>query len=223
MATEATLNAVEVRVLGAMVEKQIATPEYYPLSLNALTNACNQKSNRNPVVSFDEKTVVRALDSLREKKLVWVFKGVDSRVPKYGHIFTEAFELSDKELAAMCVLMLRGPQTVGEIRGRAGNLYNFEGLEDTEAALESLMAKDPQPLVARLPRQAGMKEHRYAHLLSGPVEIEEQEVSVKPEPAAIEVRMENERITRLEEEVAALRRDLAELGQRFDEFKKQFE
>ena len=116
-----TLSETEIRVLGSLVEKKISTPEYYPLSLNALTHACNQKTNRDPVVSYDDQMVLHALDSLREKKLVWVFKGVDSRVPKYGHIFPEAFDLNDREVAVMCVLMLRGPQTVGEIRARTGH------------------------------------------------------------------------------------------------------
>src|SRR5438132_14000438 len=140
-----------------MVEKKITTPEYYPLTLNALTNACNQKSSRDPVVSVDEKTVVRALDSLREKKLVWVITGADHRVPKYGHLFAEGFDLTPPETSVLGVLMLRGPQTPGEIRGRTGPLYNFEELAEVEATLQSLMEKEPRPLVARLPRQPGFK------------------------------------------------------------------
>jgi len=217
------LNDVEVRVLGSLVEKKITTPEYYPLTLNALTNACNQKSSRDPVVAFDEKTVVRALDGLREKKLAWVVTGADHRVPKYGHLFPEAFDLTPPEAAVLCVMMLRGPQTPGEVRGRTGPLYNFEGLSEVEATLQGLMEKEPRPLVARLPRQPGFKESRYAHLLSGQVEIEEREVAPRPEPATAEVRAENERIAQLEAEVEQLRQAMTELRQQFLDFRKQFE
>src|SRR5262249_32921989 len=143
------LTPAEVRVLGSLVEKEITTPEYYPLTLNALTNACNQLSNREPVVSFDEKTVARALESLREKKLAWMVTGV-GRVQKYEHRFAEAFHLAAQEIAVLCVLMLRGPQTVGEIRGRTGRLYEFKELDEVELTLQALMAVQP-PLVARLP------------------------------------------------------------------------
>ncbi|MGB8508559.1 MAG: YceH family protein, partial [Pyrinomonadaceae bacterium] len=166
---DALLNETEVRVVGALVEKQVTTPEYYPLTLNALVHACNQTSNRDPVVSFDEKTVAHALETLREKNLVYIFYGSDSRVPKYKHILTEIYRLTAQELAAMCVLMLRGPQTVGEVRGRTNRLYNFEGLADVEATLEALANREDGPLVARLPRQPGRKEARYAHLLAGEV------------------------------------------------------
>ncbi|MCA1558360.1 MAG: YceH family protein, partial [Acidobacteria bacterium] len=157
------LDEVEVRVLGALVEKQITTPEYYPLTLNALALACNQKSNRHPVVNYDEETVSHAVETLRAKNLVYVFYGSTSRVPKYKHMMGEIFELTAQELALMCVLMLRGPQTVGELRGRTDRLYDFNGLDEIEETLSSLTGKEPQSLVSKLPRQPGQKEVRYAH------------------------------------------------------------
>ena len=216
------LNSVEVRVLGSLVEKEITTPEYYPLTLNALVNACNQISNRDPVVSFDEKTVARALESLREMKLAWMVTGV-GRVPKYEHRFAEAFQLAAQEIAVLCVLMLRGPQTVGEIRGRTGRLYEFKELEEVDLTLQALMAAQP-PFVVRLPRQPGTKEARYAHLLAGEVHVEEQrQPTSRLEPATVDVRQENERLAALEAELVQVRADLTELQQQFLEFKKQFE
>ncbi|HEV3468767.1 MAG TPA: YceH family protein [Pyrinomonadaceae bacterium] len=219
---DALLNEVEVRVVGSLVEKQVTTPEYYPLTLNALVNACNQISNRDPVVSFDEQTVARALESLRAKNLVYVFYGSDSRVPKYKHMMTEIFRLSPAELAAVCVLMLRGPQTVGEVRGRTGRLYSFADLAEAEATLDAL-ARREEPLVMKLPRQPGRKEARYAHLLAGAPEVEESRPEPRVEPAVREVRAENERLARLEAEVETLRGEVTELRRQFDEFKKQFE
>jgi len=219
------LTPAEVRVLGSLIEKQITTPEYYPLTLNALTNACNQVSNRDPVVSFDDKIVARALESLREKKLVWLVTGVGSRVPKYEHRMTEAFTLAEQEVAVMCVLMLRGPQTPGEIRGRTARMYEFQTLEEVDQVLEALMVVDPNPFVIKLPRQPGTKEARYAHLLGGEVKIEEPaQVSMpKLEAATLEVRAENERMAKLEHEIETLQLELSELKQQFLEFKKQFE
>ena len=216
------LNEVEVRVLGAMIEKQITLPDYYPLSLNAVTNACNQKSSRNPVVSYDEQTVMRALDSLREKGLAWVFKGADSRVLKYGHVFEKSYELNELEVAVMGVLMLRGAQTPGEIRSRANPLWNFDSLEEVEATIQGLIEKDTGALVVRLPRQAGTKESRFMHLLSGEVPVDYQEAAPREAPAP-KARVDEERVIRLEEEVSALRREVAELRQQFLDFKKQFE
>jgi uncharacterized protein YceH (UPF0502 family) len=218
-----TLSETEIRVLGSLVEKKISTPEYYPLSLNALTHACNQKTNRDPVVSYDDQMVLHALDSLREKKLVWVFKGVDSRVPKYGHIFPEAFDLNDREVAVMCVLMLRGPQTVGEVRARTGHLHNFDGLGEVEATLISLTEREGKPLIVKLPRQAGFKESRYAHLLGGPINVEEMEAASRADSQAARSHSLGERVSLLQEEVETLRRELAELQGQFLEFKKQFE
>ncbi|HEX8474663.1 MAG TPA: YceH family protein [Pyrinomonadaceae bacterium] len=220
---DALLNDREVRVLGSLVEKQVTTPEYYPLTLNALTHACNQISNRDPVVSYDEPTVVRALDSLREKKLALVVYASGSRVPKYKHLMMEAFGFTtQQELAVMCVLMLRGAQTVGEIRGRGERLFSFKGLPEVEATLEALMNRE-RPLVVKLPRVTGHKESRFAHLLAGEVTVEELEIAPRAEAATVLVRSENEKIARLEDEVAGLRGDVAELRKQFDEFKKQFE
>src|SRR2546426_12278137 len=197
-----TLNDVEVRVLGALIEKEITTPDYYPLSLNALMTACNQSSNRNPVVHFDEDTVARAADSLREKKLVHLIDRSESRVSKYRHVLYEAMNLSRPAIAVMCVLMLRGPQTIGEIRTRSARLYDFGSLDQVETTLNSLISSEPS-LVVRLPRQVGQKEVRYAHLLSGEVKFTE------PEP-------ELDRLGKLEKEVE-------DLKQQFEQFRKQFE
>lgn len=225
---DALLNEVEVRVVGSLIEKQVTTPEYYPLTLNALVNACNQLSNREPVVSYDEKTVARALESLREKNLAYVFYGSDSRVPKYKHVMPEIFHLTPPELAVMCVLMLRGPQTTGEIRGRTGRLYEFADLPEVEATLEKLMAHEDPALVARLPRMAGQKEARYAQLLAGEVAFVaaaavEHPRAPRAEAAVLEVRAENEKISGLEAEVETLRREVAYLREQFESFKKQFE
>ena len=217
------LDEVEVRVLGALVEKQLTTPEYYPLTLNALVLACNQKSNRNPVVAYDEETVNRAIDSLRGKNLVYVFYGSTSRVPKYKHMMGEIFDLSPQELALMCVLMLRGAQTVGELRGRTDRLYDFSGLDEVEDALRSLSNKEPQPLVVKLPRQPGQKEVRHAHLLSGEVNLEyaPEKEGAEAEDASRPVK--SDRLKDLEQEVETLRAQLNGLRQEFEEFKKQFD
>jgi uncharacterized protein len=160
------LNDIDVRVLGSLVEKDLTTPEYYPLSLNALVNACNQTSNRDPVVKYDEPTVKSAVDRLRKYSLVRSIQRADARVMKYMHLMRDAMSLEPPELAAMCVLMLRGPQTVGEIRTRSGRLFEFPSLEEAEATLNTLMTR-AEPLVARLPRQPGQKEARFSQLLGG--------------------------------------------------------
>lgn len=221
----APLNAAETRVLGSLIEKQIATPDYYPLTLNSLTLACNQLTNREPVVSFDEQTVVRALDGLRDKRLATQFHGAESRVAKYKHTLTDVFLLTPAEIALLCVLMLRGPQTIGELRTRSERLFTFDNLPEVEASLTALATRESGPLVAKLPRQPGTKESRYAHLLSGPVDrgASASPTPPIPEPAILAVQAENERLAKLEEETAALRRELAELRQQFAEFRKQFE
>jgi uncharacterized protein YceH (UPF0502 family) len=223
--TLAPLSATEVRVLGALIEKQITTPDYYPLSLNALVNACNQLTNREPVVSYDETTVVRALDGLREKRLATLFSGAEARVAKYKHTLTDALLLTPAEIALLCVLMLRGPQTLGELRTRSERLFTFDSLPEAEETLNALAARQPQPLVAKLPRAPGTKESRYTHLLSGPVDLNvpAAERYVPLEPATLAVRAENERAVRLEQEVADLRRELVELKEQFATFRKQFE
>jgi len=221
----APLNAAETRVLGSLIEKQIATPDYYPLTLNSLTLACNQLTNREPVVSFDEQTVVRALDGLRDKRLATQFHGTESRVAKYKHTLTDVFLLTPAEIALLCVLMLRGPQTVGELRTRSERLFTFDNLPEVEATLSALAARQEGPLVTKLPRQPGTKESRYAHLLSGPIDLGAtvSPTSPAPEPATLVVRADNERLAKLEEEVASLRRELGDLRQEFAEFRKQFE
>jgi uncharacterized protein YceH (UPF0502 family) len=225
---ETLLNEAEVRVVGSLVEKQVTTPDYYPLTLNALVHACNQISNRDPVVHYDERTVTEAVESLRAKNLVYIFYGADSRVPKYKHMVREVLGLSPQELAALCVLMLRGPQTVGEIRGRTGRLHEFADLREVEATLEALAQRD-EPLVVKLPRQAGRKEARYAHLLSGTPAVEEEPEDAPQAPTGGAARPSStragdpERVARLEAEVATLRVEIDEMRRRFEEFRKQFE
>ena len=207
---EQRLTDVEVRVLGALIEKEITTPDYYPLTLNALTAACNQLSNRNPVTRFDEETVIRALDGLREKKVVHMVDRSDSRVTRYRHVLYEALNLGRPAIAVMCVLMLRGPQTLGEIRTRSNRLYDFSSLEEVETTLNTLMAGEGA-LVVRLPRQSGQKELRYAHLLSGEVMATELETDTETEREP-----DPDRLGKLEKEVEELKRQ-------FEQFKKQFE
>jgi uncharacterized protein YceH (UPF0502 family) len=215
------LQPDEIRVLASLIEKQIVTPEYYPLSLNALTNACNQKTSREPLVSYDETTVMRALDGLREKKLVRAVSGPDTRVAKYRQLFTESANLTQAELAILCVLMLRGPQTPGELRSRSERLHNFETLAEVEKTLQRLVERQPEPLVQQLQRQAGTKESRFAHLLGGPVN--EDELASAMKSTAADARIDPERILRLETEVASLREILEAIKAEFTSFKKQFE
>ena len=218
------LTEIEARILGSLVEKQLTTPEYYPLTLNALVNACNQKNNRHPVTAYDEDTVTRALTSLREKKLAFVFYGAEARVAKYGQVFAKGYDLTPQEVAVMCVLMLRGPQTPGEIRSRSTNLYNFESLGEVETVMEGLLSRVDPRLIVRLPRSAGMKESRYAHLLSGDVEMEQfTEPAPRSQGAPGAARIDIERVSALEETVALLRRELDQLKIEFAEFRKQFE
>jgi uncharacterized protein len=219
-ATNVLLNEAEVRVLGSLVEKDITTPDYYPLSINALVNACNQKSNRDPVMNLNEELVRQALHSLNEKGLAGTASTADSRVPKYEHRMQEAFNFTRRETAVLCVLMLRGPQTPGELRGRTERMHRFEDLTDVQSTLQKLMTRE-EPLARVLPRQPGTKESRYAHLLCGD----------KPEwdlpPAPVESRAESsadgERVARLEEEVATLQKEMADLKQEFAGFRRQFE
>lgn len=214
------LTPNEVRVLGSLIEKQITTPEYYPLTLNALTLACNQKNNRNPVSALTESEVEAALDSLREKNLAYVFYGSTSRVPKYKHV-ADNMHLSTLELSVICVLMLSGAQTVGEIRGRAYRLYESSGLEEIEQGLHSLATRD-DPMVIKLPRLSGQKEARFAHLLAGAVQVEELDaeraVSKQSRKSA-----ETEKIVSLEHRVEALAGEMESLRLQFEQFKKQFE
>jgi uncharacterized protein YceH (UPF0502 family) len=214
------LTEVEVRVLGSLVEKDATTPDYYPLSLNALVNACNQKSNRDPFMTLTEDAVRQALESLKVKRLAGPVNSADSRVTKYEHRMQEVFNFSRGENAVLCVLMLRGPQTPGELRGRTERIHAFEDLDEVQSALQKLMQRDP-PLAQVLQRQPGTKESRYVHLFCGLVEA-----FVMPEPNATPraLRMDNaERLEKLEETVAGLHREVEDLKQQFAGFRKQFE
>jgi uncharacterized protein len=217
---ELNLTEIEARVLGALVEKEGTTPDYYPLSLNALVNACNQKSNRHPVMALDEDAVRAALDGLNRKNLAGVAGGADSRVPKFEHRLQETFNFSRPETAVLCVLLLRGPQTPGELRGRAERLYQYPDLEAVHSALQHLMDRQP-PLAKVLPRQPGTKESRYAHLLSGEVESWEPEPSA--EAASSSASPDFERLTQLEAQVSSLQEEVASLKEQLAEFRKQFE
>lgn len=214
-----TLGETEVRVLGALVEKQITTPEYYPLTINALVAACNQKTMREPVTNYDEATIARAVESLRNKNLVYVFLGSGSRTVKYKHRLPEMYELDEPETAVLTALMLRGAQTLGEIRERAGRFYDFADLTEVNAALESLINKE-NPLAAKLERQIGQKETRFVHLLTGELPAV---IQTEREPRPANGQTGNERIAQLEQEVETLKMRFDELQQTFDDFRKQFE
>ena len=215
-----TLNPIEARVLGCLIEKELATPEYYPLTLNALTNACNQKSNRDPVMALVEADVVRALDSLRFQRLAHQSaEGV--RAAKYCHNLDGLLRLEPQELAILAELLLRGPQTVGELRGRTERMAAITDLAAAEEALTALAQRE-LPLVVLLPRQPGRKEQRYAHLLSGPPEVSDEH-PLPIEPARAQVLAENERLAALESDVAALRGELADLRAQLAAFRAQFE
>ena len=205
------LHPVEVRVLGSLLEKEITTPEYYPLSLNALLNACNQKTNREPVVAYDESTVEGALEGLRHKSLATRLTGRDIRVPKHAQRFTEQFNLGRREAALICLLLLRGPQTVGELRGRSDRLYQFDDLEAVETTLHHLSELG---MVVRLTRYAGSREARWAHLLAGQPDAGAEEGQVASVPAAQ---------LPVADRIAALERELAALRLEFDEFRQRFE
>jgi uncharacterized protein len=217
---ELILTEAEVRVLGSLIEKDITTPDYYPLSLNALLNACNQKSNRDPFMQLDENSVRDALTGLQEQRLAGPASGADSRVTKYEHRAQEVFNFTRPETAVLCVLLLRGPQTPGELRGRTERMFRFETLDDVQAALQKLMQREP-PLVKVLPRQPGTKESRYVHLLAGEVVVPESPhtASVGLAPGLVG----DERLERLEEAVAILRREVGEVKDQLERFRKQFE
>ena len=214
---EYTMDEVEIRVLGSLIEKGIATPEYYPLSLNALVNACNQKTNRDPVVTYVEMTVVRALNSLKEKRLVR--RSDSSRVPKYEENLSKIHSLINKEAALVCVLLLRGAQTLGELRTRTDSLCKFSEMDEVEKTLADLADRG---FVSKLPRQPGQKESRFSHLFAGEPQIPEVH-QAKPEPAALVVKAEEDRSARLEQEIALLRQELDTLKEDFRTFKRQFE
>jgi uncharacterized protein len=214
-----TITETETRVLGSLVEKQLTTPEYYPLTLNALRAACNQKSNREPVMSLSENDVLAAVDSLREKNLVYTFHGSTSRTVKYKHVLPSVLELESPAVAVLTLLLLRGPQTVGELRGRSERLYEFGGLDEVQQALDEL-AKREEPLVMKLERQPGQKDARYAHLLSGEPDITSLSIGNERSHSAAP---SSDRLATLETEIATLRSDLDSFRATFDEFRKQFD
>jgi uncharacterized protein len=221
------LNETECRVLGALVEKEITTPEYYPLSLNALVNACNQKSNRDPVMTLDEAAVRQALHSLDGQSLVRSVSASDSRVTKYEHRLQETFNFYRHEIAILCVLLLRGPQTPGELRTRTERMHTFDDLSAVQSSLNHLMKREP-PLAKVHPRQPGTKESRYAHLLSG--DVDSFEPKSEAAASAATGSAEAEHIALLEKEVDSVRREVVgfkkeieDLRQQFAQFKKQFE
>ena len=214
------LNQTEVRVLGSLIEKDITTPDYYPLSLNALVNACNQKNNRDPIMTLDENSVRTALGSLQEKRLAGPAGGADSRVTKYEHRLQEVFNFDRREIAAICVLLLRGPQTPGELRGRSERMYRFETLDDVQSTIQRLSDRQP-PLVRVLPRQPGTKESRYVHLF-----VEDTwPTEAYPPQSASEPRAANDssRLAALEAEVSLLKKEIVELKQQLSDFRKQFQ
>lgn len=212
------LTQTEARVVGSLVEKQLTTPEYYPLTLNALTAACNQKSNRDPVMSLGETEIMTAIDSLRDKNLVYLFYGSSSRTVKYKHMLPGVYDLNEAGVAIVAVLLLRGPQTIGEIRERTGRLHEFGGLNEVQETLDELTRRD-EPIVIKLDRQPGQKEARYAHLLSG--EVAQEQIVAAARVTASDG--SNDRIEKLESEVESLRSELAEFRQTFDDFRKQFD
>ena len=218
------LSDIETRVLGALIEKDITTPDYYPLSLNALVNACNQKNNREPVMTLNEDQVRASLESLQQQRLAGPARGADSRVTKYEHRLQEVFNFTRGEIAIICVLLLRGPQTPGELRGRTERMFRFEELSDVLSTLQQLGQREP-PLVKQLPRQPGTKESRFAQLFSGDVEgfAPGTEVEVHASSHESSARMPSgERIAQLEEEVKALRQEVSDLKEQFARFRDQF-
>ncbi len=219
------LNTVEIRVLGSLIEKEITTPEYYPMSLNALTNACNQKSNRDPVMELSENEVHSAIETLRDKRLGWQFSSAGARVPKYEHNLRSLFTLSKDEIAVLCVLLLRGPQTIGELRTRTDRMCSFASLEDVDKTVKSLISREDGPFVVELPRQPGRKESRYMHLFGGEVEIDqnssvENQVTEHPK---ISISSTSDRISALENEITSLKTELNDLKMQFLDFRKQLE
>lgn len=220
---ELVLSNIEVRVLGVLIEKEKTTPDYYPLTLNSCMHACNQKSSRHPVMSLDEKTVAKALFSLQEKHLLWKKTTGDGRVPKYAYKLEAIAEFSEPQRAVICVLLLRGAQTLGEIRNRTNRLFEFDSTEEVENILNELTEHKNGPFVVKLPRQSGCKDCRYTHLFAGEIELNEKDMEFPPEPAVLELQAENERIAKLEEDVENLKNQLLQIKEEFSAFKQQFE
>ena len=210
------LSAAEARILGALIEKEVTTPDYYPLSMNALMNACNQRSNREPVMNLDEDDMRQALHSLEDKQLAGRARSADGRVTKYEHWLGEAFNFSRAETALICVLLLRGPQTPGELRGRTERLHEFVEISDVTTGLQKLMEREP-PLVSLLPRQPGARESRYAHLLCGPVDLAIMAPNTPAESQDAGSRQQDDdRIAQLESAVAELQREVTALREKID-------
>lgn len=220
---EFDLSPVEVRIVGSLLEKEVTTPEYYPLSLNALTLACNQKSNRDPVMTLTDEMVAAGLEALRGRGLVYFVRETGSRVEKFRQRLSEVLNLDRREFAVLCVLMLRGFQTVGELRERTQRLYAFDDLAAVEACLIRMMERSPAPLAVKLPRLTGSKEPRYAHLLSRIPDVNEPEATQGTPPDQASRPSTVERISALENEIAALRQEVADLRRQLAEFRKQFE
>ena len=212
------LNDIEVRVIGSLIEKEKTTPEYYPLSLNSLKNACNQKSNRNPVITCEESEIEKALEKLREKKFAVRRTGDDLRVPKFRQTFTETLNLTDKETAVLAVLMLRGAQTPGEIKGRTGRLYDFSSLEEVDEVLTALSIRE-EPYIKKLSRLPGTKENRFVHLFSGEPDLKSNKKGSEKDN---ELAAPDE-IEKLHEEINLLNSELVKLRCEFEEFRKRFE
>lgn len=225
---EPALTDVEVRILGSLIEKEVTTPDNYPLSLSALTAACNQTSNREPVMQLDESTISESIVALRRRSLVRAIQPSGSRVTKFSHLLSEALNLDARELAVLDVLMLRGPQTPGELNARTARLAEFADLAQIETTLEGLATRQPEPLVVRLPRRAGQKEMRYAHLLSGEPPQSESATSIEP-PGALPQRVsahattDAEQLASLKRTVDELKAEMAALRAQFEEFRSQFQ
>lgn len=207
------LSAEEIRLIGSLIEKENTTPEYYPMTANSLMNACNQKSSRNPVVSYDESIIENTISSLRDKKLVLKVTGGDFRVPKYRQSFTEFHKLTKPQMAVICVLFLRGPQTIGEIRGRSARIYEFENLGETENTISEMMERDEEAFIVKLPKDSG-REHRFMHLFGGEPDVEL--FQTKPS-------VHGDKFSEMENEITELKELYNSLKSEFEEFKKQFE
>lgn len=213
------LSHEEVRIIGSLIEKQYTTPAYYPMTVNSITNACNQKSSRNPIVSYDESLVEDTLNELRDKQLVAIVTGTEFRVLKYSQSFKRHYDFSHQEIAVICVLLLRGAQTVGEIRSRTNRIYDFKDLSEVHETLDKLTAKEGGPFIFKLPKDSG-REHRYTHLFCGEPEVSE----VESKPYKLQVTSDQDaKIEKLENEVVLLKDDIEKLKEEFAEFKKQFE
>jgi len=235
---EIELNEIEARILGCLIEKELTTPEYYPLTLNSLRTACNQKSNREPVMNLDDDEVIMSLDSLKRYRLVLERHETGARVQKYEHNLPAKWSFSPEEVAIICVLLLRGPQTVGEMRQRSSRMYNFKDLEHVEDTLQLLLHRDDGPFVVQLPRQPGRKEMRYMHLFCGEITVDALQAEHAPEQTPFTAAApqsapsvqtpapgtdSEKRLAQLEEDVIILKNEFDILKNQFAEFKKQFE